>query len=126
MKTAPLGELEKLIMNIVWDHKGSSAREILNKLETEKKLAYTTIATVLQRLFEKELVARKEDKSGYIYSAKITKEEYGKKVAQTFLSRFIDSFGDIAIASFAASVDTLPRKKREYFLKLLNEYENSK
>lgn len=126
MKTAPLGELEKQIMEIVWEHKNCFARDVLIILEKEKKLAYTTVATILQRLFDKGLLIRKEDKSGYIYSPKLSKEKYSKNIAQSFLKNFIDSFGDTAIASFADSIDKLPDKKRKYFLELLGEYDENK
>ena len=126
MKTTSLGELEQQIMDIVWERKQCSAREVLTKLEKNKKLAYTTVATILQRLYEKGLVKRTDDKSGYIYSPKLSKESYSRNIAQSFLKKFINSFGDTAIASFAQSVDRLPTKKREYFLKLLEEHDKNK
>lgn len=121
-----LGELEQQIMDIVWECKNCSARDVLNKLETDKKLAYTTVATILQRLFDKGLLTRKENAAGHIYSPKISKEKYTKNVAQSFLKNFISSFGDTAIASFADSIDKLPEKKRKYFLEVLDEYDKNK
>jgi predicted transcriptional regulator len=121
-----LGELEQQIMDIVWECKNCSARDVLNKLETDKKLAYTTVATILQRLFDKGLLTRKENTAGHIYSPKISKEKYTKNVAQSFLKNFISSFGDTAIASFADSIDKLPEKKRKYFLEVLDEYDKNK
>lgn len=126
MQVANLGELEKQVMDIVWEQKRCSAREVLMSLKTEKKLAYTTVATILQRLFDKGMVSRKEDKSGYIYFAKVSKEKYSKNIAQSFLNSFIDSYGDTAIASFAESVDNLPEKKKKYFLELLEEHDKNK
>ncbi|MBI4096854.1 MAG: BlaI/MecI/CopY family transcriptional regulator [Candidatus Levybacteria bacterium] len=126
MKSASLGELEQQIMDILWEHKNCSARDVLIILEKDKKLAYTTVATILQRLYDKGLVKRTEDKSGYIYSPKLSKEKYSSNIAQSFLKKFIDSFGDTAIASFAESIDKLPAKRREYFLKLLEEYDKNK
>lgn len=126
MKTTSLGELEQQIMDIVWERKQCSAREVLTKLEKNKKLAYTTVATILQRLYEKGLVKRTDDNSGYIYSPKLSKESYSRNIARSFLKKFINSFGDTAIASFAQSVDKLPTKKREYFLKLLEEHDKNK
>lgn len=126
MKSASLGELEQQIMDIVWENKNSSARNVLTKLEKNKKLAYTTVATILQRLYDKGLLIRKEGTAGHIYSPKVTKEKYTKNVAHSFLKNFIDSFGDTAIASFADSIDKLPDKKRKYFLKILDEYDKSK
>ncbi len=125
MKTS-LGELEQQIMDILWECKNCSARDILTNLEKDRKLAYTTVATILQRLYEKGLVKRTEDKSGYIYSSKLSRESYSRNIAQSFLKKFIASFGDTAIASFAESVDKLPAKKREYFLKLLDEHDKNK
>lgn len=126
MKTVSLGELEKHIMDILWEKKHATTRDVLTHLKKERKLAYTTVATILQRLFDKKLVGRKEHGAGYIYFPKVSKEIYTKNVAQSFLKNFIDSFGDIAIASFASSVDTLPDKKRKQFLTVLETYDKNK
>ena len=121
-----LGELEQQIMDIVWENKSCSARDVLTKIEKDKKLAYTTVATILQRLYDKKLLNRKENVAGHIYSPKVSKERYTKNVAQSFLKSFINSFGDTAIASFADSIDKLPDEKRKYFLKLLEQYDKTK
>ncbi|CAN5140290.1 hypothetical protein BH11PAT1_BH11PAT1_5800 [soil metagenome] len=126
MKSTTLGSLEQQIMDILWESRNCSAREVLIQLEKEKKLAYTTVATILQRLHDKGLLARKETVNGHIYSPKVSKEKYTKNVAQSFLKNFIHSFGDTAIASFADSIDKLPVKKKEYFLKILEEYDQNK
>lgn len=119
MKAVSLGELEQGIMDIVWKQKKSSARDILIKLSNNKKLAYTTVATILNRLYEKGLVTRREGKNGYTYSPKISKEKYSQNIAKSFIKNFMNSFGDAAIASFAQGIDKLPQEKRKYFLKLL-------
>lgn len=121
-----LGELEQQVMDIIWEQKNCSARDVLTKLKHKKKLAYTTIATILQRLYDKGLLSRTYDKLGHIYSPKISKEKYSKNVAKSFLKNFINSFGDTAIASFADSIDKLPDEKKDYFLKLLDEYDKDK
>lgn len=126
MKAAQLGELEQQIMDIVWELNNCSVREVLTKLEKDKQLAYTTVATILQRLYDKGLLTRKENTAGNIYSPKVSKEKYTKNVAQSFLKKFIDSFGDTAIASFADSIDKLPDRKRKYFLEILDEYDENK
>src|SRR3989344_8977007 len=126
MTAVSLGELEKEIMDILWEYKNCSARDVLIKLQKDRTLAYTTVATVLQRLYDKGLVKRTENKSGHIYSPKLSKESYSKNIAQSFLKKFIDSFGDTAIASFADSIDKLPAKKKDYFLKLLDDHDKNK
>ena len=126
MKATMLGELEKQIMDIVWEYNECSGRDVLNSLEKEKKLAYTTVATILHRLYDKGLLKRKEVRSGYIYSPKLSKERYSKDIASIFLKKFINSFGDVAIASFAEGIDGLPEKKRKEFLKLIEKHDKKK
>lgn len=126
MKSNTLGELEQRIMDIIWERKNCSARDVLTILQKDRKLAYTTVATILQRLYKKGLVNKKEDRSGYLYSQKLSKESYSKKVAKNFIKKFVDSYGDTAISSFAETIDTLPEQKREYFLKLLGKNDKSK
>ena len=126
MVSASLGKLEQKVMDILWERKNCTAREVLIELEKEKTLAYTTVATILQRLYKKGLLARNDNATGYIYLPKVSKEKYTKSVARSFLKNFINSFGDTAIASFADSIDKLPNKKRVYFLNILDEYDHNK
>jgi predicted transcriptional regulator len=126
MKNINLGELEKQIMDILWKQKECSTRDVLAILEKDKKLAYTTVATILHRLHVKGLLSREDSASGYIYSPKVSRENYTKNVASSFIKTFINSFGDTAIASFADSIDKLPEKKRNYFLEILDEYDKNK
>ena len=126
MVSISLGELEQQVVDILWENKNCSSRDVLAKLKRKKKPAYTTIATILQRLYDKGLLNRKAEKSGTIYAPKVSREKYTKNVAQSFLNNFITSFGDTAIASFADSIDKLPDKKRKYFLEILDEYDKNK
>lgn len=126
MKQKPISELEQVIMNIIWTKKSSSIRGVVEILQKDKRVAYTTVATILQRLFNKGMVTRKESKSGYIYYPKLTREKYSQNIARVFLNKFVASFGDTAIASFAESIEKLPEKKRTYFLKLMEKYEKNK
>lgn len=121
MEAKHLGELEQQVMNIVWKYKGCSIRNIVSNIQKKRKIAYTTVATILQRLYEKELVDRKQEKHGYWYFAKISKESYIKNLASSFLRKMTHSFGDLAITSFAETLDSLPNKKKKYLLELLRK-----
>lgn len=125
MQAKSLSNLEQKVMEIVWKYRECSVRVVHKQLNKRRKLAYTTVATILQRLFDKGLVQRKRQGLAYIYSPKLSKELYSKSLAGSFLHKFINSFGDVAIASFAASIESLPKRKRDYFIKLLEEYEKN-
>lgn len=126
MKSKPISGLEQEVMNIVWDRKTCTARDVVTEMAKKRELAYTTVATILQRLYDKGLVARKGNGATLLYSPKITKKVYSKTIAHEFVKKFLYSYGDTAIASFAQSIDKLPKEKREYFLKLLEENDTNK
>ena len=113
-------------MKIVWELKACSIRDVVQKLNQDKKLAYTTVATLLQRLFEKGLVNRNSQDTVLAYTPKVTKETYGKKMAKSFIQTFMSSFGETAIVSFAESIDKLPKDKRDYLLRLLEKQNEDK
>jgi len=113
-------------MDIVWELGQCSVKEVLERINQNKQLAYTTIATILQRLYEKCLVTRKGQGVAYFYSPKLSKKSYSKNLAQSFLNKFFSSYGDVAITSFAESIEKLPKKKKEYLLELLKNHDENK
>ena len=125
MRMKQLSELEQEVMNIVWELDECSVRNVLQRINKNRNLAYTTVATILQRLHEKGLVERKSDGIAFLYSPKLSKESYSKNLVQSFINKFFASFGDVAVASFAQSIDKLPKKKKEYLLELLDTYDKT-
>lgn len=124
MKTTPHGELELQVMDILWKNEKSSISEVFKEINSNRIIAYTTVATVLQRLFDKGLVDRNEESNHYIYTPKLSKKDYSSKLVKSFISKLVNNFGDIAISSFAESIEDLPKEKKEYLLKQLLEYES--
>lgn len=73
----PLGELESAILSVLWDGAGKlSVRKVHESLEREQTLAYTTVMTVLDRLFDKGLVARDKDGKAFVYWPVLSREQY--------------------------------------------------
>ena len=122
MKAKTLSELEQNVMEVVWTLGKCTIREVVEETNKTKNLAYTTIATILERLLEKGLVEKDTSAFTVVFTPKQTKEEFSRNL----LDKFFRSFGDAAIASFAQSIDRLPKEKKEYFLKLLTQYEKNK
>lgn len=127
MKLKSISVLEEQVMNIIWECGQCSIRDVMQKINTkDKHLAYTTVATIVQRLHEKGIVAKVEKDGSFIYVPKISKEKYSKSLAQSFISKFLNSFGDVGLSSFAQSIDKLPKQKRDYLLGLLEDYGKTK
>ena len=97
------GELERAVLEVLWDHGGwLTPAEVRDLLEAD--LAYTTVVTVLRRLFDKKLVAREVDGRSHAYRPHSTRDEYAAEaMAQvladardpvTALNHFVDTLGD--------------------------------
>jgi len=123
MSAHNLSNLEQEVMEIIWHHSECAVGDIIKERTGKKKLAYTTIATIVDRLYGKKFLVRFQKGKRYLYSPKVSKEEFGKYLATSFLQRFIQNFGDVAIASFAESIDELPQKKRHSLIQKIARYE---
>ncbi len=64
--TSPLGHLELSVMEILWSRGRSNVRDVACSLD--RKLAYTTVMTTLDRLFKKGLLQREKSDRAYLYS----------------------------------------------------------
>lgn len=74
-----LGDLERVIMEHLWnltaetDH-WVSVREVLEQFAGDRKIAYTTVMTVLSRLVNKGLAVRERDGRAWRYRPVDTRE----------------------------------------------------
>jgi len=97
-----LGELERAIMDILWESPDPlTVRQVSGNL-TERDLAHTTVMTVLDRLAKKGFARRERDGRAWRYRAAETREAY---VTELMLSA-LEQTGDrhAALARFARSV----------------------
>lgn len=119
-----LGSLENEIMEIIWTEGEIDARHILEVIRKKRKIAYTTVNTVLSRLVDKGLLkARKVRSRGgfkYVYSSTNTKENYEEKVIESTFNRLLKSFGGVAIKYFSEKLN-LSEKEVEILKKKLED-----
>lgn len=131
MASYTLGELESEIMDLLWQHNGNTKCTVQFTLQELRKrrstnIAYTTVATVLNRLYEKKLVSRTSEKNFHYFSPKVTKNEFSQSVVQRFMNDFMSSFGDVAIPSFAGGLNNLNEKDKRMLIELLETNNSQK
>jgi predicted transcriptional regulator len=98
-----MGELEARVMDIVWDHGGwLTPAEVHRRLTRRRTLAYTTVMTVLVRLYDKGLLERRRDGRAYAYHSIQSREED----AAEHMTRLLSAAGDrsTALSSFVSSL----------------------
>ncbi|MGW6455282.1 BlaI/MecI/CopY family transcriptional regulator [Streptomyces sp. NPDC055078] len=72
-----LGDLEDAVMTRVWQwNRPVTVREVLEDLQQERSIAYTTVMTVMDNLHQKGWVRREVEGRAYRYTAVSTRAAY--------------------------------------------------
>jgi predicted transcriptional regulator len=71
------GELEAAVMQRLWNRaEPATVRDVLTDLVRERELAYTTVLTVMEKLFRKGWLGRESQGRAHVYRALVSREEY--------------------------------------------------
>lgn len=103
---ARLHDLEAEVMDVVWSRGlgDFAVGDVLHVLERRREIAYTTVMTTLARLHEKRLLDRRKDGKRYLYSPRMTREEFLLKTAREVLDGLEEAGPQHAIALLAEKV----------------------
>jgi predicted transcriptional regulator len=99
-----IGPLERKILDILWDKKEATAREISYELEKDgDRKAYSTVRTIIRRLVNKKIIAERMDKKEKIYKyiPIITKEQLEKSIVHSVIGELLKRFEESTISYLA-------------------------
>jgi predicted transcriptional regulator len=83
---ASLGRLEFDLMQILWSRGECSVRDVIQQLD--RPLAYTTVMTTLDRLYKKGLLERRMPDRAFLYSARLSRQEWERRRAENLVAGF--------------------------------------
>jgi len=93
-----LGDLELEIMELMWERKTATVRDIVLELRPTRPRAYTTIMTVMFHLAEKGLLHRRQqNRKTYVYTIAQSRDEYLDRAAGRMIDGLAEDFGDRAL-----------------------------
>lgn len=98
-----LGDRQTAVMDVLWNaSEPLTVRQVLDRLDSGKPLAYTTVMTVLDTLYRKSWVLREMNGQAYLYRPAFSRAEAAAKALRDVL----DSSGDpeAVLLHFARSV----------------------
>ena len=82
-----LGPLEIDVMNAIWSCGAGNVRDVVGRLE--RKLAYTTVMTTLDRLYKKGLLEREMIDRAFVYSPRVSREDWDRQRAGEMMAGFL-------------------------------------
>ena len=116
-----LGPLEHQIMKIVWRQKKATVYSVIEELNEERILAYTTVMTVMSRLADKKILKREKKGKVYFYKPTQTKDKFIHSLVKSTVLSFIDRFGDEAMAAFVDETNSLSYKNKQEIISKLKK-----
>jgi len=112
---------EEEIMNIFWDKGSLYVKEIIDEM-AEPKPHYNTISTIVRGLEEKGFVGHQQFGNTYLYSAKITREEFSKNTIKNMVGKYFEK-------SYVSVVSMFVEEKKisvEEIKELIRQVESNK
>ncbi len=89
MRIDGFGQLEAVIMNLMWSRDPSAAvtvREVLVELSTERDIAYTTVMSTMDNLHTKGWLGRERHGRAYRYHTLMTREQHSAHLMSAALA----------------------------------------
>jgi predicted transcriptional regulator len=90
MSQPSLGDLQAAIMRILWQRGEATASEVHAALEPERALAPTTVATMLNKMERKGVVAHRAEGRRFVYRPTVTELEVRRSMVASMAERLFD------------------------------------
>ena len=119
----PLGGTEMEVLRHVWDLGRATVRDVHDRIRYDRRIAYTTVMTVMKNLAEKGYLSFERDGQTYVYRAERRPEE----VRGTVLSGILDKVfgGDPAsLVQTLVQADALSDADRDRLRQIIDGFED--
>lgn len=116
------GQLEAVVMQRLWKwDRPVAVREVLEDLQKDRRIAYTTVMTVMDNLFQKGILERELHGRAYRYRPVRTREQHTAELMEHALS----SGGDSS-ATLLHFVERMPSEEVAQLREVLDRYAGGK
>ena len=110
-------------MDIVWQQPDQTVVDVETRLRRKRDIAHTTVLTTLDRMHRKGYLLREKKGKAFVYSARLTRDEFERQLAQEVLGALLGGLGEPVLSTFIDLVgedsgklehlEELIRRKRE-------------
>jgi predicted transcriptional regulator len=108
-----LAPLELECLSVLWPMGEGTVRDIHRALLASRPRAYTTVMTIMDRLEQKGIVARRKMGRAFLYEARLSAEEARLKAVEKIVEGFFDG-SPKALAAHLASLALQADATREF------------
>ena len=103
---------EEEVMQVLWELGKGSVNDIIGRMP-DPKPKYTTVATFIRILENKEFVRHETVGKGFVYYPAVAKEEYARTVVGNMLASYFDGSMSNMVSFFSRQEDISARELDE-------------
>jgi predicted transcriptional regulator len=92
-----LTDMELELMTLLWQKGEGTVHDVLEMLPPSRKLAYTSVSTVLRILVGKGVLAVRKEGRGHVYVPRISKADYEATSLRHMVRRVFDGAPDALV-----------------------------
>lgn len=92
-----LAPVELMLMKAVWRRGAATVQEVTDAVAAERKLAYSTVLTMLRSLEEKGFLVHEQDARRYVYRPLVGEGDVGKSMLKDMLDRVFDGSRELLL-----------------------------
>jgi BlaI family transcriptional regulator, penicillinase repressor len=119
----PLGETEMEVLHHVWSLGEASVSDVRAKILENRKVAYTTVMTVMKNLADKKYLKYRKEGLSYIYSAAIQPEEVRYNLVDRLVDKVFNGSPKDLVQALVQN-EKLTDKEREEIKKMIDKLED--
>jgi predicted transcriptional regulator len=112
-----LGPLDWRVLEIVWELKQCSVRDIVKRLPEER--AYTTVMTTLARLHKKDILSCSKVNRTFLYSPRMSCQELRDSVTQNLIVGLLEVETTSQELLISSLLDELRSRDSKLFKKIM-------
>ena len=105
-----LTDVELELMSVLWKLDEGSVADVLAQMPIERKLAYTSVSTILRILEQKGILSTRKEGRGHIYIPALSKAEYEAKTIKHMMTHV---FNGAPLALVKQLLDTVPMNEKD-------------
>jgi predicted transcriptional regulator len=112
-RSTTLTEKELEIMKIVWERESSTVRDVYETLLERRKVAYTTVMTMMKILEQKKYLKRTQTDRTYVYRPAQPKRQVVGAMVRDFINRVFNGAAEPLLVHLVEEHDLSPEELEE-------------
>ncbi len=121
ISTMNLGELEKLVLQHIWEAGEVDAKQVHAHFETIRGGKLNTIQSTLDRLFKKRVLSREKQGHAFLYRAAVDRNTFIGQLINDIASDFGSSNESPLLAAFSSLASELDSNELDELERLIEE-----